>query len=45
MVDVNVTDDRTPPSSDPSHAGVEACARQRQDEGQQHQERGLSPLS
>src|SRR5947207_569704 len=42
MVDVNVTDDRTPPASHPRHAGVEASPRQREDEGQQHQKRRLS---
>src|SRR5205809_900994 len=42
MVDVNVTDDRTPPASDPRHAGVEASARQREDESQQHEKRRLS---
>src|SRR2546426_4016429 len=36
MVNVYVADNRTPPPSDPRHTGVEASARQRQREGQEH---------
>jgi hypothetical protein len=41
-MDMNVTDDCTPPPSNPRHPRIEASARQRQDERQQHQERRLS---